>query len=175
MGVSNAIDGLVATIRTTAGRPDILWWLAGTGRDAAKLQALAGGPVKFFGSMPKADVIDLYCGADLNVITFLPDPLFEENSPNKFFDGIAAGLPALFNRSTWLRPWLDQYGCGIICDGLGKASLGGSILQLADNPTRRAVMSQGAKRLAQEVFSRELLAAKYLELIKKPFCGDSVP
>ncbi len=174
MGVSNAIDDLVTAIRTTAGRDDILWWLAGTGRDAAKLQALAGGPVKFFGSMPKADLIDLYCGADLNVITFLPDLLFEENSPNKFFDGIAAGLPALFNRSTWLQPWLDQYGCGVICDGIGNASLGGSILQLADDATRRAGMRIGAKRLAQEVFSRDLLAAQYLAHIEKPLCSDSV-
>ena len=63
------------------------------------------------------ETLALVRATDVNVVTFRHEPLFFENSPNKFFDGIAAGVPALFNRSTWLEPWLKAYDCGIVCKG----------------------------------------------------------
>ena len=172
MGVSNAIDDLVAAIQATVARLDVVWWLAGDGPEAVRLQALASERVTYFGMLPKKDVIDLYCGADLNVITFMAEPLFEENSPNKFFDGIAAGLPALFNRTTWLQPWLQQYACGTVCDGTHQALLGETIVRLAGNVPERVKMRAGALRLAEEVFSRDKLAEVYIATLLRPRSGS---
>jgi hypothetical protein len=88
--------------------------------------------------------------------------LFYENSPNKFFDGIAASLPAVFNRSTWLESWLNKYDCGVVCDcdkpGLAIAK---ELKKLHEDRNRLNMMSEGARRLAEDVFSRDLLSEKY--------------
>lgn len=166
MGISNAIDELVGAIRLTSSNPQIVWWLAGAGREAGKLNALAGPRIRFWGQLPHHEVVDLFQGADLNVITFRQEPLFEENSPNKFFDGIAAGLPALFNRSTWLEPLLGEYECGRVCDGRHDGSLAAVINRLADDAGTRARMGRGALRLAHEIFSRDVLANRYLGILE---------
>lgn len=108
MGLSNAVDDLLVAIRETAADGRIVWWAAGNGPcgDEIRGTLAESGRNRFFGSLPKAELIDLYLAADVNVVTFMHVPLFFENSPNKFFDGIAAGLPEVFNRSTWLEPWL---------------------------------------------------------------------
>ena len=123
---------------------------------------------RFFGSLPKVELIGLYLAADVNVVTFMHAPLFYENSPNKFFDGIAAGLPAVFNRSTWLEPWLKEYDCGVISEGSASGmSMADAIRALADHPERRKRMGRSARRLAEEVFDRDKLAATYLEILGK--------
>ncbi|MDD2598644.1 MAG: glycosyltransferase family 4 protein [Kiritimatiellae bacterium] len=166
MGVSNQIDDLIAVIHATQGSPQIVWWLAGDGLRADDLKALAeSGRVCFCGQLSKNEVARLYQGADVNLVTFMHTPLFYENSPNKFFDGIAAGLPALFNRSTWLEPWLNQYGCGVVCSGdQPGAALAQELQRLANDPRRLSAMRAGALQLAARVFSRDQAAASFRQL-----------
>ena len=125
-----------------------------------------------FGRMAKEEVVVLVRAADVNLVTFRHEPLFFENSPNKFFDGIAAGVPALFNRSTWLEPWLEAYDCGIVCKGERPGEeMAAALRGLADDPERRRRMGLGARRLAEEVFDRDKLAAEYLALLLRPLSG----
>ena len=39
---------------------------------------------------------------DVGIVSFRREPIFFENSPNKFFDYLSAGLPVIFTRSSWL-------------------------------------------------------------------------
>ncbi len=131
-----------------------------------------GGRVRNFGRMAKEEVVVLVRAADVNLVTFRHEPLFFENSPNKFFDGIAAGVPALFNRSTWLEPWLEAYDCGIVCKGERPGEeMAATLRGLADVPERRRRMGLDARRLAEEVFDRDKLAAEYLALLLRPLSG----
>ncbi len=72
----------------------------------------------------------------------------------------------MFNRSTWLEPWLKTYGCGIVCtrEDAG-AEMAQQLKLLATDVERRQRMGQGARRLAEEVFNRDKLAAEYLEVL----------
>ena len=166
MGLSNAVDDLVATVEATAKDERIIWWFAGDGRFANKLQTLAERfpNVKFFGTMSKAEVAKLYATADVNIVTFAHAPVFYENSPNKFFDGIAAGLPAIFNRTTWLEPWIQEYQCGYVCKT--PEEMANALRNIADMPlSKRQAMSCRARSLAENVFSCNILAAKYADLL----------
>ena len=118
--------------------------------------------------LPRERVVELCQAADAAVVSFLHAPLFEENSPNKFFDAIAAGLPVMFNRSTWLETEIGQYGCGFVCRGAEPAEeLAERIRQLADDPALRARMAAGARRLAEERFSRDALAKQYKGVLEQ--------
>lgn len=170
MGTSNAVDDLLTAIRGTRADDRIVWWIAGDGPRGAEIRAALaeGASNRFFGSLPKQELVELYLAADINVVTFMHAPLFYENSPNKFFDGIAAGLPAVFNRTTWLQPWLEAYGCGIVCDnGQAGAEMARQLVALASDEPRRRAMGAGARRLAEEVFDRDKLAKRYLEMVEK--------
>jgi len=170
MGLSNAVDDLRDAIRETAADGRIVWWVAGNGPRGDEIRAALAesGRNRFFGSLPKAELIDLYLAADVNVVTFMHAPLFYENSPNKFFDGIAAGLPAVFNRTTWLAPWLEAYGCGLVCTSEDAgAEMARQLALLAGDRARRRAMAAGARRLAEEVFDRDKLAAKYLAVLEE--------
>jgi len=210
MGLSNEIPDLVEAVRAMAGDERIVWWFAGSGPEAEKLQKVShrgtertedgggsslvhycessfvgvkGDPIgnrqsatgnyasignRFLGKLSKEQVLELYLAADVNVVTFMHAPLFYENSPNKFFDGIAAGLPTIFNRSTWLEPWLNEYGCGIVCtsDPAG-TEMAQQLKRLAADGALRTAMGAGARRLAKEVFGRDKLAGEYLAVLKR--------
>jgi glycosyltransferase involved in cell wall biosynthesis len=168
MGVSNAVGDLAEAVAKTAADGKIIWWLAGDGPEAGMLRGVIdGGKGHWFGPLPKEELIGLYLAADVNVVTFRNEPLFYENSPNKFFDGIAAGLPAVFNRTTWLEPWLADYDCGLVCGpetpGVWMAE---ALRGLAADGPRLQRMKQGARRLAEEVFNREGQAERYLEVLE---------
>jgi len=170
MGRSNAIDDVLETMRLTAGDERLVWWFAGDGADAPRLRAEAAkrpaGRARFFGALPRRELLPLLAAADVALVTFMHAPLFHENSPNKFFDAIAAGLPVLFNRSTWLEPWLARYGNAIVCrDALPAPALAAALRQLAGDPAARARMGAASRRLAVEVFDRDRLAEQYLAVL----------
>jgi len=115
MGRSNAVDDIVQAAEQLAGDAQFVWWFAGDGAEEGKLRQVAAGRV--FGSLPRERVVDLCQAADAVLVTFMHAPQFQENSPNKLFDAIAAGLPVIFNRSTWLETEIEQYECGFVCTG----------------------------------------------------------
>lgn len=175
MGLSNAVEDLVAAVKGTARDARIVWWFVGDGGERQRLTMDSDEErVRWFGSLPKEQVISLYLAADIQVVTFMHQPLFYENSPNKFFDGIAAGLPAVFNRTTWLESWLKRYECGIVCNyDVADQSMAEVICNLAGDKDRRQAMGGGARRLACEVFSRDHLATMYVNIVEK-VVGDRI-
>jgi glycosyltransferase involved in cell wall biosynthesis len=169
MGLSNAIPDVVDAMSRTTDDPRLVWVFAGSGKEEWRIQRQLGqARGLFLGKMQHDRMLEVCAAADVNVVTFMHEPLFYENSPNKFFDGIAAGLPTVFNRTTWLEPWLKEYGCGIVCTGENAgAEMAQQLKLLAADGELRSRMGKGARRLAEEVFSRDTLAAEYLELLRK--------
>ncbi|MFZ4397495.1 MAG: glycosyltransferase family 4 protein, partial [Kiritimatiellia bacterium] len=129
---------------------------------------LCGLPAsRFFGSLPREKIVELCQAADVALVTFMHAPFFHENSPNKFFDAIAAGLPVIFNRSTWLEADIAAYGCGFVCAGeQPAAAMASRLRELAADPELCRRMGAGARRLAEERYSRDGLAQKYLEALQ---------
>jgi glycosyltransferase involved in cell wall biosynthesis len=164
MGRSNAVDDLVQTAHALADDPRFFWCLAGDGAEADRLRRLPG---RFQGRQGRAGLVPLFQAADAALVTFHHDPFFEENSPNKFFDAMAAGLPAIFNRSTWLGPEIAAYGCGFVCGGERPAEeMAARLRQLADDPGLRQRMGAAARRLAEERYSRDRLAEEYRQVLQ---------
>ena len=171
MGRSNAVDDIVKAAELTADDAPIVWWFAGDGADAETLRQVAAG--RFFGPLPRMRLVELCQAADAAVVSFHHAPLFQENSPNKFFDAIASGLPVVFNRSTWLEPEIAEYGCGFVCKGEPRdAEMAARLRELAADTALRQRMGAGARRLAEERFSRDKLAEQYVETLRnvQPAC-----
>lgn len=169
INLANNSEYLVAVAHILKKNRDIEFWVVGEGNRyeyfKADIETRGLHNIKLHGLQPKRMVPNFAAAADVGLVTFIPQPVYYENSPNKFFDYIAAGLPVLFNRTTWLEKMLADYGNGIVCDPNDPSSMAEQIVILMNNPKLCEKMGRQSRKLAEDVFSRELMADKYLQIM----------
>jgi glycosyltransferase involved in cell wall biosynthesis len=137
----------------------------GEGQEFAEVQAEAkklgvlDHNLKMLGCVSKADMPKVLAAADIATSLFIPLPAMEANSANKFFDGLSAGCCMVINYGGWQAKILKDSGAGLQLDR--DVTVAAKQLQeLADQPERIAQAKIGARKLAEERFSRDKLAAQ---------------
>jgi glycosyltransferase involved in cell wall biosynthesis len=115
-GPANGLELLLhAAGRITSLPIDIV--LVGGGVNKSNLQQIARSRglsnVRFLDPMPKSEIPDLLCAADLGLHVLADVELFRQGvSPNKVFDYMAAGLPVLTNCPGLVSELVEASGCG---------------------------------------------------------------
>ncbi|MCL2504135.1 MAG: glycosyltransferase family 4 protein [Coriobacteriia bacterium] len=170
IGPSNALEANIPeAARTLAerGRNDIVFAIAGDGKSLPELKRLTEGcdNVVFLGSMPKAEIPRFTRTADVLMVLFANKPILATNSPNKFFDGLATGCPVIVNSDGWTRELVEEHACGIYFPAEDGAALADAIISLADNEAECKRKGQNARNLAEERFSRDILAEQVLGVL----------
>lgn len=170
VSLANDIAYLVEVAEQLRDQPDIEMWFVGGGSRLDYLKAAARdrglSNIRCFGPQPKRQVPAFAAAADVGLVTFIPQPVYYENSPNKFFDYIAAGLPVVFNRTTWLKRYLDQYQAGWCCDPHRPETFVDALQRLRGDRDLRRRMGRNARRLAEQEFSRDRMAERYSVLLE---------
>lgn len=117
-----------------------------------------------FGSKKKVnEVLSL---ADLTWISFAHLPVLKTNSPNKFFDALAAGKAILVNHKGWVYDLVKTHELGISClPGKMNAAFA-KLEKLEENPSALNRMSKNSRILAETYFSKEIAVSRLLELIR---------
>jgi len=166
MGVANGLDYALdaAEVLRTRGRDDIVLVLHGEGgrKAALKEQAERQGldNVVFSDSVPnKADVARIVAGCDV-CMTIYQATKEVTWSPNKLFDALAAGKPVVVNVGEWLAEIVEGNECGMHVSSEAPGELADALIDLADHPEKRERMGVNARRVAEEQFAREKLAAR---------------
>ena len=171
INLANDMEYLARATELTKDDAQMEWWFVGGGNRLDFLkQAVekAGiGNVRFMGKQPKQRVPEFAAAADAGVVTFIPQPVYYENSPNKFFDYIAAGLPVVFSRDSWLAPYLATYENGWCCAPRQPEEMVARLRQLRDDPALAKTMGANSRRLAEDRFSRDQLAEDYLDILTR--------
>jgi glycosyltransferase involved in cell wall biosynthesis len=169
INLANNSEYIAAVAHILRHNREIEFWIVGEGNRyeyfKAEIETRCLRNVKLHGLQPKRMVPYFAAAADVGLVTFIPQPVYYDNSPNKFFDYIAAGLPVLFNRTTWLEKMLTGYGNGIICDPNNPSTMADQIVMLMNHPKLCKEMGRQSRKLAEDVFSRDLMADKYLQLM----------
>jgi glycosyltransferase involved in cell wall biosynthesis len=171
IGPSNAVEDHVpeaARILADRGRSDIVFLIAGEGKSVPELERRAQGlpNVLLAGSLPKRDVPRLTRTADVLMTLFADVPILATNSPNKFFDTLASGKPAIVNQPGWTRELVEENEAGLyIPVGDGRA-LADAIVSLADDRERLARMGANARALAERRFGRDDLAEQLIGVLE---------
>ena len=169
VSLANDMPFLAEVIKQMAETTGLQWWFVGGGNRLDELKRRLAGldrpPVRFFGPQPKAEIPRYMAAADVGVVSFLPTPTYYENSPNKCFDYLAAGLPVVFNRTTWLAPALREFQAGWVVAENTPAAMARLLRKLATGPDRLATAGQNARRLAEARFARDDQARIYLNLL----------
>ncbi|WP_038031484.1 glycosyltransferase family 4 protein [Thermonema rossianum] len=109
-------------------------------------------------------VQEAFAGHDAFWVCFAPIPWIDTGSPNKFFEGLAAGRIALSTLPGWTAHVLRRYRCGFVVHSAEE--LQKSIEKLLDAQLRTS-MQQNARWVAQRYFHRRQLTRKWLSALHK--------
>jgi len=172
IGPSNAIESSVpeaARLLQERGRNDIVFLIVGEGkslpllRDAKERDALDS--MILAGPMPKDEIPKITRTADALMTLFADVPILATNSPNKFFDGLASGRPMIVNSPGWTKTLVEEYDAGVFVPPGDGQALADVVESLADNPNRTASMGANARRLAEEMFSRDIQYNRFARIL----------
>lgn len=106
--------------------------------------------------VPHVVLSQLVARASAYFSVFSANPALQDNSANKFFDGLAAGLPIIINYGGWQEQLLTEFDCGIRISNPIKREAVYELAQLMRDGERRLAMGSNAKRLAETHFSLSL-------------------
>ena len=172
MGAANGLDYVLAGARELHERGDerIAILVIGEGGTRVRLieQARAWGltNIHFPGSIAKQELGAVVSSCDAALVSFADFPVLATNSPNKLFDALAAGLPCIVNSDGWTRPLVQDHDAGAYVDVREPAQLADALEQLAGEPARCARQGANARRLATEVFARDRLAGRFIDVLE---------
>lgn len=114
----------------------------------------------------KQQVQNWFTITDAMYTSFGPYSVLQTNSPNKFFDGLAAGKLSIVNTRGWLKELVEDYRCGFYANPEDPEEFVSLLKSFLENEALLKEYQENARRLAVEQFSRELLTKKVKDLIE---------
>ncbi len=103
---------------------------------------------------------------DATFISYRPFKILETGSPNKYFDGLAAGKLIVTNFGGWIREEIIRENCGLALDSKFPHDFVNQISPLLNDHSREAAMRVNARNLAVRKYSRELLSNEFARMIQ---------
>lgn len=168
LGVANGLDYLLecAAASQRAQLP-VQFLICGDGAKADNLKNSAHKlgllNLAFIPFQKRQGVREIMNVTDANFISYLPVKILETGSPNKYFDGLAAGKLTIINFGGWIKDEIERERCGIhLAHAEDFASAITPFL------SERALLSQyrvAARALALEKYSRTELSKRFARIV----------
>jgi glycosyltransferase involved in cell wall biosynthesis len=167
IGPANHLDFLIDVVKAYGENADdeLSIVIAGEGSDLGRLRLAASrlpsNPFRFLGRMPREEAIKHLAASDAGLTLFRDLPVLKTNSPNKFFDTLSAGIPAIINTPDgWIADLVESHNAGIVLPPDDPRAAAEMIRELAADPERAREKGNNARELAMEHFDRERLFSR---------------
>jgi len=168
-GLVAGLEYVLEAARLLQDQEDIVFILMGEGTGKPALQQLArdmGLPnVRFLDPVPKLAIPEVIAAASVCLDCVRNVSVTHRFMPSKFFDYAACGRPILSNLGGESAELLDRYGAGLPTNPADASSLAEAVKELRADPERRMRMGENARRLAEEVLDRRLVADAFERLL----------
>lgn len=176
-GPANGLDLLLDAAAELAGHAPLTVVLVGDGVEKAKLQERVRTEgltnVRFMDPVPKNEIPDLLAAADIGIHCLADVELFRSGvSPNKLFDYMAAGLPAITNTPGVCSDFVKESQGGRAVAPTGLAGALGELAQLSG--AERAEMGARGLDHLEATRSRTAMAAR-LQAVLDSLTPSTVP
>jgi glycosyltransferase involved in cell wall biosynthesis len=169
MGRVNGLDRVVRCAEQLKESPDILFLFLGDGSERPVLEKMVTernlSNVQFISTATKSELLGILPAADIGLVSVSAFDHMMDNCANKFFDYLACGLPVLLNYGGWKKEVLDKYSAGLGCDRFEEDQFIDNIRRLRSDRQLRKEMGINARVLAEQKFSRDLLALQVLDFL----------
>ena len=172
MGEANGLDYVLDAARVLHERGDtsIAILVIGEGGTRERLIARAAelglDNIHFPGSVVKSELGAIVSSCDTSIVSFADYPVLATNSPNKLFDGLAAGLPCVVNSDGWTRPLVEDHDAGCYVSVRDSSELADALQRLQRDEALRERQGRNARRLAEQVFARDRLAGRFCDVLE---------
>jgi glycosyltransferase involved in cell wall biosynthesis len=121
--------------------------------------------VKFLPYSNKHAVKELLNVSDAVYISFDSKPILQTNSPNKFFDALAAGRLVIVNTEGWIKDIVEKEEIGFYANPKNPTDFIEKIQAYINDKTRLHASQKSARRVAEDFFSVDVLVGKVIETI----------
>lgn len=116
--------------------------------------------IKILDSLPKEKVVNLIKSSDIGIMCVRNYKILEDNSANKFFDFLAAGIPVMINYKGWQKEVLELYNCGYSCEYSNPKEMSDKIIELKQKQQKLEKMKYNSRKLAEEQYSTQICLSK---------------
>jgi len=166
-GLANGLDYLLecANVCRKAELP-VHFIVCGTG---ALLERLKGNAkqlglqnITFMGFVNRDGVRDVLNITDAVFVCYKDRPILETGSPNKFFDGLAAGKLIVINFGGWIKKEIEENRCGVALTKSDPGSFVNKIRTFITDPDLLKEYQGNARKLAEQKYDRKLLVNKWV-------------
>ena len=120
--------------------------------------------ISLTGFLNRDEVREVLRVTDAVMVSYKNLPVLETGSPNKYFDGLAAGKLIVVNVGGWMKDELLRHACGIAVDPKNPADLVNQLKPFLNDSARLITYQQNARRLAETTYSRKKLAEIFVEI-----------
>ena len=172
LGRANRLQFLldIAKACQEEGLNQVEFRIAGTGAEADVLQAKAEEMnlknITWLGYLNQEQVRNCLATAHATYTSFDTHPILQTNSPNKFFDSLAAGKLTIVNTLGWLQDLAEAHACGFYADPLQPQTFVQQLKPYLESPDLLLQAQQNARKLAESKFSREELTKQFIRLFR---------
>jgi glycosyltransferase involved in cell wall biosynthesis len=170
LGKVNAVDELLNLAGMAKNRgKNWQFLIMGEGSHEAQLRKTVSekslAQVHFIPFGSKEKVNELLRMADFAWISFAHLPVLKTNSPNKFFDALAAGKAILVNHEGWVFDLVKTHELGVSCLPSKVESAFAKLEKLEQNPHELVKMGQNSRKLAEQHFTKEQAVSHLKQVI----------
>jgi glycosyltransferase involved in cell wall biosynthesis len=172
MGLGHDLDTVVGAIELLQ-RERIHWLFIGDGPRRSELEARVraiGAPATFLPYRPRAELPVSLTAADASLVC-LADGLAGLVVPSKVYGILAAGVPLVYVGPPAGRAHaLTVDGAGVHVANGDSRSLARALVELRDDPARRATLGRAARALFDARYQRPLALARHRAVVERAAC-----
>jgi len=169
IGLANGLEYLVNCAEASQrAKLPVHFLICGEGAVLEKLKKLVAEMtlqnISFVPAQHREGVHEVMNVTDAVMVSYKPLPVLETGSPNKYFDGLAAGKLVIVNVEGWMKQEVEHQQCGIAVDPLNPPDFVKKITPFVNNADQAKAYQAAARRLAETIYSRKILSEKFLKL-----------
>ncbi len=101
---------------------------------------------------------------DATFICYKNVPILETGSPNKFFDGLAAGKLIIVNFGGWIKNEITEAHCGIYVDPVQPTDFVKKISGFTSDAKKLKSYQESSRQLGERKYSRRILSKRFQEI-----------
>src|SRR5688572_4257425 len=171
LGYVYDLDTMIDAAALLREDPEILFLVVGSGVEKAALEErarrLAIDNVRFLPYQPRAELPWMRAASDVQVALYRRGAGYH-SLPCKIYEIMASGRPLLASSDpgTDLHRLVETAGCGVWVDTGDPHALASAIRALKDDPKRRDAMGRAGRETAGNLYSRDVVVARYGQLLE---------
>ncbi len=174
IGLANGLDYFLECARASQRSAlPVLFILCGEGAMLKSLvkhsKSLELKNIVFIPFQNREGVREVLNASDAIFVSYKPVPILETGSPNKYFDGLAAGKLILINFGGWIKNEIESNSCGVYLDPNSPTGIIKKINPFLEDKAMLKKYQQNSRDLALKEYSRKQLGEKFQSVI-----GDSI-